>query len=104
MTDFKKINDARKILGLGESATLYEIKDVYRKLSLKYHPDKCEEEEKAECEETFKKISSAYETIMTYCANYRFSFAVEEVQGVDMDKEIYDHMKRFYDGWFGDLS
>ena len=28
--DFKKIDEARKILGLGEKATLKEIKNAYR--------------------------------------------------------------------------
>ncbi len=41
MTGFKQIDDARKLLGLDEAATLKEIKDAYRDLALKYHPDKC---------------------------------------------------------------
>jgi len=39
--DFKQIDDARKVLGLNESASLEEIRDAFRNLALKYHPDRC---------------------------------------------------------------
>lgn len=67
MADFKQINEARQILGLEEDASLEEIKKVYRKLSLKYHPDRCRGEKKKECEEMFKKINYANQLIMAYC-------------------------------------
>jgi Zn finger protein HypA/HybF involved in hydrogenase expression len=38
---FKQIDEARKILGLEKGATLEEIREAYRRLSLKYHPDRC---------------------------------------------------------------
>ena len=40
LIDFKDIDRARKLLGLGETTSMQEIKEKYRKLSLKYHPDK----------------------------------------------------------------
>jgi len=55
MADVKQINEARQILGLEEDATMEEIKKSYRVLAHKYHPDKCEDEKKKECEEMFKK-------------------------------------------------
>lgn len=102
--DFKQIDEARKILGLDEGSTLEEIKAAYRLLSLKYHPDKCKDADKKRCEEAFKKISHAKDIILAYCANYRYSFKEKDVKKNTMDKELYEHLKRFYDGWFGDLG
>ncbi len=102
--DFKQINKAREILGLGESVTLEEIKRAYRKLALKYHPDRCKEEKKKKCEEMFKKISHAHDIIIAYCAGYRYSLKEKDVERNTMDKEFYEHLKRFYDDWFGGLD
>ncbi|OPY10212.1 MAG: Chaperone protein DnaJ [Syntrophus sp. PtaB.Bin001] len=50
--------DYYKILGLEKNASKDEIKKAYRKLALKYHPDK--NPNNKEAEEKFKKISEAY--------------------------------------------
>ncbi len=99
MTSFKQIDEARKALKLGESASFSEIRDAYRKLSLKYHPDKCKDEKKKKCEEMFKKINHAHDILMKYCANYRFSFEEERVKEVKTDREMSEHLKRFYGDW-----
>ncbi len=104
MADFKKIDESRKILSLPEEVTLKEIKEAYRRLALKYHPDKCKDEDKSKSEETFKKINDANEALMAYCAGYRYSFKEEDVEKTTMDKEFYEHLKRFYDDWWGKLN
>jgi DnaJ-class molecular chaperone len=104
MANFKQINEARQLLGLGEYATLEEIRKAYRRLAHKYHPDKCKDEKKKECEEMFKKITHARDILMSYCAGYRYSFKEKDVKRNTMDKEFYEHLKRFYDGWWGDLD
>ncbi|MDD4956244.1 MAG: DnaJ domain-containing protein [Candidatus Omnitrophica bacterium] len=50
--------DYYKVLGVDEKASDAEIKKVYRKLALKYHPDKNPGDKQAE--ERFKSISEAY--------------------------------------------
>lgn len=50
-----------KVLGVEKNATQEEIKKVYRKLAVKYHPDKNQGNKKAE--ETFKEVSEAYDVL-----------------------------------------
>jgi len=52
-------NDYYQILGVGRDATADEIKKVYRKLAMKYHPDKAKGDKK-QAEDKFKQISEAY--------------------------------------------
>ena len=53
--------DYYKILGVNRDASADEIKKVYRKLALKYHPDRNPNDPSAE--EMFKKISQAYDIL-----------------------------------------
>jgi len=53
--------DYYEVLGVAKSATNDEIKSAYRKLALKYHPDK--NPENKEAEEKFKEINEAYEVV-----------------------------------------
>jgi DnaJ-class molecular chaperone len=104
MVNFKQVDEARKILGLDEEASIEEIKDAFRNLALKYHPDRCKDKDKKHCEEMFKKINHAKDIIESYCVDYRYSFKEKEVKKNTMSKEEHEHLKRFYDGWFGDLD
>ena len=104
MADFQQINRARKLLNLEEEATLEQIKDAYRKLALKYHPDRCKDKKRQKSEEKLKEINRAKDILMSYCAGYRFSFKERDVKRNTMDKQTYEHLKRFYDGWWGDLD
>jgi len=104
MADFKQIDAARKLLGLDEEAGIEEIKEAFRNLSLQYHPDRCKEKDKEYCEEISRRINHAKDIILSYCANYRYSFKERDIKRNIIDKDMYQHLKRFYDGWFGDLD
>jgi len=53
--------DYYKILGVNRNSSADEIKKAYRKLALKYHPDKSGGD--PESEKKFKEIAEAYETL-----------------------------------------
>ncbi len=60
--NFELINEARKLLGLGEEATFDEIKKAYYEFSHRYHPDKFQGNEAQ-----MKKIAQAYGILENYC-------------------------------------
>jgi len=53
--------DYYEILGIGKSASEDEIKKAYRKLAIKYHPDKNPDDPSAE--DKFKEAAEAYEVL-----------------------------------------
>ena len=54
------IADCHQILGIQVGASQKEIKNAYRRLSLKYHPDRNKD---SKDEEKFKKIIEAYQQL-----------------------------------------
>ena len=52
--------DYYKILGLSRSATEEDVKKAYRKMALKFHPDK---NKSPGAEEKFKEIAEAYDVL-----------------------------------------
>jgi DnaJ family protein C protein 7 len=57
--------DFYKILGVDKKALAEDIKKAYRKLAMKYHPDRNNEseEKKKEAESKFKEVSEAYNVL-----------------------------------------
>ncbi|MFA6878387.1 MAG: molecular chaperone DnaJ [Fusobacterium sp.] len=58
--------DYYDLLGIDKTASDSEIKKAYRKLAMKYHPDKfsnASEKEKKEAENKFKEINEAYQVL-----------------------------------------
>lgn len=53
--------DYYEVLGVSKSASADEIKKAYRKLAIKYHPDKNPDDKQAE--ENFKEAAEAYEVL-----------------------------------------
>ena len=64
---------ALEILDLPTFVTKDELKDRYRVLAKRYHPDVSEDKVK------MSEINEAYELIMHYIENYRYSFDNDEI-------------------------
>ena len=85
--------DYYKILNISRDADKDEIKKAYRKLALKYHPDKNKD---PNAKEKFQQISEAYQTLsdIDNRKNYdRFGKIPEEfVNPIDVFKNIFSNI------------
>jgi DnaJ-domain-containing protein 1 len=56
--------DYYKVLGVEKTASKNQIRNAYKKLALKYHPDRFKiEKERTEAETNFRKVTAAYEVL-----------------------------------------
>lgn len=65
--------DYYQTLGVAKTASQEEIKKAYRKLAVKYHPDKTKGDKAAE--EKFKEISEAYAVLMDPVKRRQYDFS-----------------------------
>ena len=81
---WQKIAEARKLFGLGEKASLAEIKKAYRRMSKKHHPDLASKKEADDISGIeMHHIISAYEVLLEYCENFRFPLTMEDPDSLD---------------------
>ena len=97
MTNFTEVDEARRLLGLGEAATLKEIKSAYRRMAFRHHPDKHTGNAGAENEEIMKRLNWAYKLLMEYCNNYKYTFSEEDVARTYPYDE---YLRKYHRGWF----
>lgn len=90
-----------EILGVDKKATQDEIKKKYRKLSIKFHPDKQlgkSENEKKEAEEKFKELVEAYSVLSNTEKREKYDFEQEM-----KSKGGFDPFSNFNQSGFGDF-
>ncbi len=100
--------DYYDVLGVSRNATVTEIKKAYRKMALKYHPDKNPGDKEAE--EKFKEAAEAYEVLSNDEKRARYDqFGHAGVGGasgqgfgggMNMD-DIFSHFGDIFGGHFG---
>lgn len=89
--------DYYQILNVEKNASLEDIKKSYRKLSLKWHPDRWvskSEQEKKEAEEKFKDIAEAYSVLSDDKKRKQYDM-FGTVDGVDFDSSGFDPFEMF---------
>jgi len=77
--------EALRVLGLGERASLKEIKNRHRELVKRHHPDTGNSDEP----EVIQQVNAAYRVLMEYVSGYRFSFAEEEFYEQNPEERIW---------------
>ena len=99
--------DYYDILGVGKDAGETEIKKAYRKMALKYHPDKNPDDDQAE--EKFKEAAEAYEVLSNQDKKARYDQyghagmrggGMGGGGGMSMD-DIFSHFGDVFGGAFG---
>lgn len=82
-----------EILGISKDATAEEIKKSYRKLSLKYHPDK-----NPDGEEKFKEISEAYSVLSDTSKKAHYDSGGPQLQDFFSNRgsDPFDIFERFF--------
>jgi molecular chaperone DnaJ len=82
--------DYYEVLGVGKSASADDIKRAYRRMAIKYHPDKNPDNKEAETK--FKECAEAYEVLSDPEKRQRYDqFGHEGLRGIGM--RDYSHMK-----------
>ncbi|GFE61898.1 J domain-containing protein [Geobacter sp. AOG2] len=78
-----------QLFGLGERASLKEIKARHRGLVKRYHPDTGKDSDP----EMIRNVNAAYQVLLDYVKEYRFSFAEEEFYEQNPEERIWQQFK-----------
>lgn len=97
-----------KTLGVAENASQEEIKSAYRKLALRWHPDRWvngTEEEKKKAEDEFKKVAEAYGVLGDEEKRRQYDSGIDDTQGFGGEgfDPFAEMFRRAQQGGFGDF-
>ena len=84
-----------KVLEISNTASQDEIKRAYRRLAMKWHPDK-NQDNKEEAEKQFKEIGEAYD-ILTNPDKFRQNPQMQRVNPHDIFNQIFRDMHNMHD-------
>jgi len=87
-----------EVLGVEKTASMQEITSAYRKLALKYHPDRNRGAKAEEATEKFKTVSEAYSTLGD--VSKRRHYDLHGTGGID-DKVGLEAVEVENVGWLG---
>ncbi len=94
--------DYYELLGVARDADGGTIKAAYRKLALKYHPDRNPGD--PEAEDTFKKVNEAYAVLSDPEKRQRYDRYGSEEGGVQFGGDIFDIFASVFGGGFAQAA
>ncbi len=95
--------DYYEVLGVPKGASKDDIKKAYRKLAIKYHPDK--NQGNKEAEEKFKEATEAYEVLSDEKKKQAYDqFGFAGVEGMSGGAHDYSSVYRDFEDIFGDFG
>jgi len=80
--------DYYEVLGVDKNASEDEIKKAYRKIAIKYHPDR--NPGNREAEEKFKEAAEAYDVLHDAQKRHNQKGRRQDAQGKDAHRRLYD--------------
>ena len=86
---YNDLIEALKVFSLREHATLSEIRKQHRKLVKQHHPDHGSSDA-----DEIRRVNQAYKILRDYCANYRYTFSLDEYLLQNPEERI---QRQFYD-------
>ena len=87
---YRELQAALAVLGLGERATLKELRSRYRSLAKAHHPDRGGAADGV----AMQRLAAAYRMLLDYCEGYRFCFSEEEF----LEQRPEERLRRQF-GW-----
>ena len=95
--------DYYEVLGINQSADLDQIKKAYRKLAIKYHPDKNPDNSAAEGK--FKEATEAYEVLSAPEKRQKYDqFGHAGLEGMDISGHNFRGFEDIVNNIFGDFG
>ncbi|XAO72523.1 MAG: J domain-containing protein [Candidatus Vidania fulgoroideorum] len=83
------------ILGIDKNSSPEAIKKAYRRLAMKYHPDR--NPGNKQCEEKFKQVKEAYEKLTNKSSNNYNDIPFEDASSFDFGSQFSDIFDNFFD-------
>ena len=80
-----RVDEAAAALGVDRDISADDLKSVYRRLAIKWHPDKCKDVPREEATAKFQTISRAYKCLEAY---------IETGEGAEMTPAAGDDPKK----------
>lgn len=81
---YSDLQEALRVLGLGERASMKDIKARHRELVKRHHPDTGNSADA----DIIRKVNAAYTVLQDYITEYRFSFSEGEFYEQNPEERI----------------